>query len=147
MVRGRGHGEILTAAEKESLEAEKRDLQDTLKEKESAGKGTSADQLNEAAIKRQIQNIDKAIKDRAVPRISGLEKDRLVKEEEKLIDLLREGLPTRDEMDFPTKNPGAVRKHMRWLDKNKANIERWRYIQRVVHEDDPRSIENLRKEK
>jgi hypothetical protein len=56
-------------------------------------------------------------------------------------------MPTRDEMRFPAKNPGAVRKHMAWSTKNAQRIERYRYIQRVLNPDDPRSVENLRREK
>jgi hypothetical protein len=56
-------------------------------------------------------------------------------------------MPTRDEMNHPAKNPGAVRKHMRWDVRNKPLIERFRTIQRLINPDEPESIENLRKDK
>lgn len=150
MVRGRGgkgHGEILSVAETESLLGERQELKEVLKERRTAGIGTSADQLNEAAIQRQIKHIDQAIADRQAPKVSGVEKDAMTKELERLRETLQVGLPTRDEMDKPSKNPGAVRKHMNWNAKNGKNVERWRYLQRVLNPDSPQSIEQLRREK
>jgi hypothetical protein len=150
MVRGhggKGHGEILSAAETESLRGEQQEAINALKEKESYGKGTAAEQMNEASLRRQIKNIEDQIQARQMPKVSGIEKDRMVKELEELKETLQIGLPTRDEMDKPSKNPGAVRKHLNWQAKNGKNVERWRYLQRVLHPDDPQSIEQLRREK
>jgi hypothetical protein len=147
MVRAKGHGEILSPAEKQDLREQKRELEESLKERQSYGAGTSAEQLDTGKIQQQINRIDKAISDREPKKITGIEMDKLVKEAVELEEKLKEALPTRDEMDHPSKNPGAVRKHMRWLDRNQVNIERWRYIQRTINPYDPRSVENLRKEK
>lgn len=148
MVRGSGKTkEILTPAEKGGLLDEKRELQGTLKETQLYGKGTAAEQLDQAALQRGIDHIDKVIADREPPRLSGTKKDEMAKEAEQIENELREGMPTRDEMRFPAKNPGAVRKHMGWSDRNAQRIERYRYIQRVLNPDDPRSVENLRREK
>jgi hypothetical protein len=147
MVRAKGHKELLTPAELADLNGQKRELEDSLKERKSYGAGTQAEQLDTGKIQQQINRIDKAIADREPRKITGLEKDAMVREAIELEEKLKEGLPTRDEMDKPSKNPGAVRKHMRWLDRNQANIERWRYIQRIINPYDPKSVENLRKEK
>jgi len=148
MVRGSGKmKELLTPAEKGGLLDEKHELQGTLKETQSYGKGTVAEQLDQAALQRQIDHIDKVIADREPPRLSSAKKDEMSKEAEEIENALREGMPTRDEMRFPAKNPGAVRKHMAWSAKHAQRIERYRYIQRVLNPDDPRSVENLRREK
>lgn len=151
MVRGRGKAvpqkEVLSVSERASLEQEKRDLEALKKEKTSMGTGTSADKVDIVNIEKQIRHIDEAIHSRTAPKLTGIQKDSLVKEEEMLVRELQENLPTRDEMDHPSKNPGAIRKHMRWLERNKGNIKRFRYIQRVLRPDDPRSYENLRREK
>ena len=148
MVRGSGKTkELLSSTEREGLIDAKRELLDTQKELTQFGKGTAAEQLDQAAIQRQIRNIDKAIADREPPKLRGAQKDELAKEAEEIENRLREGMPTRDEMRFPGRNPGAVRKHMAWSAKNTQNIERYRYIQRVINPDDPRSVENLRREK
>ena len=148
MVRGSGKTkELLSAAEKEGLLDQKRELQDTLKETQQYGKGTAAEQLDQAALGRQISHIDKAIADREPIKLRGVQKDEMAKEAEEIENALREGMPTRDEMRFPAKNPGAVRKHMAWGVKNAQRIERYRYIQRTLNPDDPRSVENLRREK
>jgi hypothetical protein len=138
--------EVLSPAEKEGLRDQVRELKDSLKERQQYGIGTAAEQIDQEKVKRDIKRIENSIAMREV-KVTSSERDRLVKEEEELIGKLSLGLPTRDEMDHPAKNPGAIRKHMNWLVRNEANIERWRYIQRVVNPYDPRSIENLRKEK
>lgn len=149
MVRGKGiqTRELLTPAERESLMGERRELEDALKDKKGYGIGTQAEQIDEAKLQQQIRRIDLAIANREPPKLTGTDRDKMSKEVDELQGALEAGLPTRDEMDHPAKNPGAVRKHMRWLERNAANIERWRYIQRVLNPDDPKSIENLRKEK
>jgi hypothetical protein len=150
MVRAKGHTapkEILSAAEKQSLQEEKRGLQDALKEEGQFCIGTAAEQMDKDVIKRQIARIDQAIADREPPRVRGADKDALVKEAEAIENELREGIPTREEMDHPAKYPGAVRKHMNWSGKNQEKIERYRYIQRIINPEDPRSVENLRRDK
>lgn len=148
MVRGSGKTkELLSPAEKENLLDQKRELQDTLKETQQYGKGTSAEQIDQAVLQKQIDRIDKAIEEREPPRLRGAQKDELAKEAEQIEAELREGIPSRYEMDFPSKNPGAVRKHLAWSAKNAQKVERYRYIQRVLNPDDPRSVENLRREK
>lgn len=153
MVRGKG-GRVeaavlpLSNSEREDLLGQKRELEDALKQSEEAGRGTQAEQIDKSAIKRQIAHLDNAINRGATPKVSGIDKDRLVKEAEEIEQTLMVGLPTRDEMDHPgPRNPNAVRKHMRWSEKNAALIERYRYIQRVVNPDEPKSVENLRREK
>jgi len=148
MVRGSGKmKELLSASEKENLLDQKKELQDTLKEAVIYGKGTAAEQINQATVQRQIDSIDKAIADREPPKVKGSQKDALASELEALESAIHEGMPTRDEMRYPARNHGAVRKHMNWCTKNAQNIERYRYLQRVLNPEDPRSIENLRREK
>lgn len=148
MVRGSGKTkELLTPSEKEGLLDQKRELQDTLKETQQYGKGTSAEQLDQAALQRQINRIDTVIAEREPPKLRGVQKDDLAKEAQKIEEELMDGMPTREEMRFPARNPGAVRKHMNWLNRNNPKIERYRYIQRLINPDAPRSVENLRREK
>ncbi|MHA1949987.1 MAG: hypothetical protein ACW987_08950 [Candidatus Thorarchaeota archaeon] len=136
--------EILSVSEKEALLDQKRELEDTLREAENFGQGTAAEQLDKNNLKRQIARIDDEIEARSVSDPRGKTKDNLHKEVDELAEKLKEGLPTRYEMDHPAKCPGAVRKHMGWLDRNDEHIKRWRYIQRVLNPDSPRSIEELR---
>lgn len=136
--------EILSPSEKEGLLQEKRELEDNLKEAENFGQGTAAEQLDKSALKRQIAHIDHAIESRSVSAPRGNTKDSMHREARDLEEVLKQGLPTRYEMDHPAKCPGAVRKHMGWLERNKENIERWRYVQRVLNPENPRSIEELR---
>jgi hypothetical protein len=118
-----------------------------LKERESYGVGTAAEQLDISNIKKEIDYLDRAIAEREAPKVRGQTKDNLIKEAEDLEATMREGMPTREEMRFPGKNPGAVHKHQSWCKRNAENIERYRYIQQVLNPEAPKSIENLRRDK
>jgi hypothetical protein len=148
MTRGKGKGtkEILSRSEEDLLRAEQHDLQGALKDTEF-GIGTAAEQIDKDKIKKQIQGIDRAIAERQAPRLKGSEKDAMAKEAEEIEAELREGMPTKHEMDHPGSNPGAVRKHMSWDKRNSDKIERYRYIQKCLNPDDPRSVENLRRDR
>jgi hypothetical protein len=151
MTRGKGKQsrpkEILSASEKEAIIDQRKELEATLKERESYGVGTKAEQIDVAKVTAEIKRLDQAIADRLPPKVRGVQKDRMAKEAESIEESLRAGMPTRDEMRFPGKNPGAVRKHMNWVKRNAGNIERYRNIQRTLNPQDPRSIENLRRDK
>ena len=148
----RGHGkkkqEFLSPSEVQSLRDEKQELQATLNELQNgAGSGTSGSGINIAGIKGEMARIDKAIEERTPEKPSSITKDRLEKEEKALEERIAEGMPTRDEMARPTKNPGAVRKHMEWCKRNQASIERYVQIQRTLRPMEPKSIDVLRREK
>ena len=148
MVRGKGKmKELLSESEKEALLNEKQELQATIKERSQYGIGTAAEQIDQSIIKKQIDKIDQAIADREPPKLRAVDKNAMAKEAEEIEAELREGMPTKNEMDHPGSNPGAVRKHMNWDARNRDKIERYRYIQRCLNPEDPRSVENLRKEK
>jgi hypothetical protein len=136
--------ELLTPSNKSALLDQRQELEDTLKEVDNFGQGTSAEQLDKENIKRQIRRIDNAIESRSVPEPKGKEKDSFIRECVQLEERFKQGLPTKYEMDHPAKCPGAVRKHMAWLERNKQHIKRWRYLQNVVNPDNPKSIEELR---
>jgi len=147
MVRGKGIKEILTPAEKEALNDQKRELETTLKEKKEYSGSTAGQSIDENRIKREIGRIDKAIADREPPRLNAVRKDKLAKELSEIEGRLSQGIPSRYEMDHPEKNAGAVRKHMRWTDVNRADIMRYKHLQRTLNPDNPESYERLRKEK
>lgn len=145
----------LSQSELASLKDEKQELSVALREVEGgAGQGTGAD-VDVGRIQKEIKRIDHVIAEGTAPTPRAVEKDRLVKEEEELEGLLAEGMPTRFEMNHPSKNPGAVRKHMAWCDRNNLRSDRWpkgriyRYIeiQKLLRPFEPKSVENLRKDR
>jgi len=143
MVRGKKK-KILTYNERVGLEEEKRELEALQRESQEPGRSRSIDQ---AALSRQIAHLDKEIHEGSAPSIRGVTKDRLAGRARDLEEQLKNGMPTRDEMSHPAKNPGAVRKHMSWEHRNKENIKEYKEIQRQLNPDAPVNIENLRKEK
>jgi hypothetical protein len=146
MVRAKKHpARILSQTEIEGLREEQRELQEQLDT--SYGVGTAASQIDKGRLKARIAEIDHIIGELSAPSVRGASKDRLVKEAEELEEQLAVGMPTRWEMDHPAKCPGAVRKHINWESRNRARIERYRYIQQVINPDAPRSVESLRKDK
>lgn len=150
MVRGQNKQkkEYLSASEIESLQGEKRELESTLKEIEGgSGVGTQGGQIDVGKIKQQIKYIDNVLNECVAPSVKGITKDRLVEEEKELEEQIAVGMPTFEEMRHPAKNPGAVRKHMEWGNRNQRKIHRYIEIQRILRPNEPKSIENLRKEK
>ena len=146
MTRGQKKREYLSPSELQGLNDERAELQSVKKEM-AEGAGIGARQADVSMIDKQIAGIDRAIEERTPEKIHGLVKDKVYKEEEALEAKIALGMPTRDEMRFPTKNPGAVRKHMEWCKRNEGNISRYVAIQRQLRPMEPKSIEVLRKEK
>jgi len=128
----------------QSLQDEKRELEATEREIQD---GVGDGRIDATRIRNEIRKIDNVIGDRTPERVSGSRETSLRREEEALESKIADGMPTRDEMARPTKNPGAVRKHMEWCKRNQASIERYVQIQRQLRPLEPKSIEVLRREK
>jgi len=73
-------------------------------------------------------------------------RDALHKREKELEVFFQEGLPTRYEMDHPSKCPGAVRKHMAWIQRTKLLVKEYRDVERLLRPGEERSVEQLRKD-
>ena len=152
MVRGQHKTavkELLSPAERQSLQEEKAELQSTLREVQGgAGEGTSrSGAIDTNNIQRQIQNIDAQIEARTPEVVRGKSLDNLIRDERELEDLMAEGMPTKYEMDNPSKCPGAVRKHLAWLSRNNKRIEAYVRIQKTIRPEEPKSVEALRKDR
>jgi hypothetical protein len=138
----------LSQSELSSLKDERNELNVALNEVQGgAGAGTAASQIDTSRLKREISRIDSIIDEKTAPSPRAIEKDRLVKEEKELEEAIAEGMPTRFEMRRPSENPGAVRKHIQWGERNVLNIRRYVEIQKILRPHDPKSIEVLRKDK
>jgi len=150
MMRGKGkQQEVLSQREVEGLREERRDLEESLKEAEGYGSGTAGEALDKAKINAQIRRLDHTIAESTPGRLMGKTKDSLFREERELEERFVIGLPTKYEMDHPSKCPGAVRKHQHWLVQNEkpGYVDRYRTIQRILRPGEEKSIESLRKEK
>lgn len=150
MVRGQQQrkAEYLSPSQIDSIREEKQDLENVLKEvSDGAGIGSSGSQVDVGKIKRDIARLNDVIDSGTAPEARGANKDRLAAEEKELERALMEGMPTQWEMRKPSLNPGAVKKHIRWGERNFSNIKRYVEIQRMLRPDEPKSIENLRKER
>ncbi|GEM_PF-3486465 len=139
--------QYLSPTERDNLQSEKKDLENTLKDMEGYGVGTAGDAIDKSAISREISRLGNAIDERTAPTPRAVEKDRLAKEEKDLEEKISTGMPTWYEMNKPSRNPGAVRKHMAWVERNKELIKRYKTVQRILRPQDPKSIESLRKER
>ena len=139
----------LSVTELAGLESEKRELEGSLKAAEGYGAGTPGSQLDKGKIQAEIKHYESEIQAGTPGRITGKTKDSLYKEEKELELRFMEGQPTRYEMDHPGKCPGAVRKHLKWLERNEGTgaVARYREVQRSLRPGEERSIESLRKDK
>jgi len=157
MIRGKGTTAakgvalkpMLSQSEVENLKDERAELKQTLREAEGFGIGTAGANIDKAKINAQIAHYDREIENATPKRMTGKMKDSLAREAKQLEEQFKKGMPTKYEMDHPAKCPGAVRKHMKWLNENErpGYIERYRQIQRIINPGEELSVEALRKEK
>lgn len=170
MVRGKGTGSGITAepgtvefrkqayeastkkflgeSEIKELTEEKEHLQVSIDQASEAGPGSSrAGGVNIESNRARIRQINNALETRSPHEAKGRAKDSLIREENEIEDRLIIGMPTRYEMDHPARCPGAVRKHLAWLNRNNQLIERYVEIQRILRPEEPKSVEALRKDK
>ena len=147
MVRGktRQPAELLSQNEITDLESQIKDLENALTQAQGYGKEGAG--IDQAAIKRQIRQLQNEIDIRTPKTARGKEKDALVREELELEEQMSEGMPTDYEMRKPHRNPGAVGKHQQWLLRNNHRIERYRTIQKILRPMNPKSVEELRKDR
>jgi len=146
MVRGKAAAKAyLSPSDIEAVEDEKHELENVIREVE--GGAQSGQRVDVGKIKAEIAHLNRVIEEGSAPEARGKDKDKLAAEEADLAEELRKGMPTQWEMRKPSLNPGAVKKHIRWGERNFNNIKRWVEIQRMLRPDEPRSIENLRNDK
>ena len=135
---------ILSYSERMTLEDQKRDAESALREAKDPSRSR---QMDQAAIQKEIQHLDKALHDGQAPRLSGVKKDALAKEAKELASKLKEGMPTKAEMMYPARHPGAITKHIKWDKRNAERVARFKEIQRSLNPDAPVNIESLRRAK
>ena len=135
----------LSQTEIHSLEDEQKELENTIREAEDKDRAVGVDVTQ---LKNRSRQIDRALETRAVEEVRGVSKDKLIREEREIEDfLVGSGMPTRYEMDHPARCPGAVRKHLSWLNRTGKAVARYVEIQKILRPEEPKSIEALRKEK
>ena len=153
MTRGKGHkvteGRSLTIGEREDLKGQRQEAEATLKYLAENPGASRGDVVDKSILKREIDKYDAILAENSpnVPR--GTNKDRMVARARELEGIMQKNLPSREQMDHPARNPGAIRKHMLWDKANAANIQEYKEIQRRLEPEDPTAtdIEKLRREK
>lgn len=140
---------VLSQVEIGNLKEERAELQGTLNEAEGYGAGTAGEQIDKAKISAEITRYDNAIEAGSPGRVTAKTKDSMYREEKELEEQFKKNMPTRWEMDYPHKNPGAVRKHKAWLNANEKTgyINKYRQIQRILRPGEEKSVESLRKDR
>jgi len=158
MTRGKGTMKVnpvtgldrsLTLGERQDIVGQKAEAEASLRYAEENQVGGAGGAIDKNKLKAEINRYDAILHEGTPARISGMKKDALIKEAEGLANEMRKNMPTQDEMDHPSKNPGAVQKHIKWGDRNVQNIKRYKEIMRQVEPDDPTNtnIDRLRREK
>ena len=151
MVRGKKKEKerILGAGEKADIASQRQEAEATLKQLDNYGKGTQASGINKSKLQAEIAHYDQVLKDGSAPSVRSGTKDALAREAKELQGQLKDGMPSRHEMDHPARHPGAVHKHLNWVGRNKENIKRYKEIQKTLEPQDPTAVdlERLRREK
>ena len=140
---------LLSQTEIAGLKSEKAELEGSLKEAEGYGAGTQGESMDKSKIQAEIRHYEDEINAGSAGKVTAKAKDGMWREEKALEEQFQKGLPTRSEMRSPGRHPGAVRKHMAWLNNNEksGHVDRYREIQRTLRPGEEKSIEELRKDK
>lgn len=155
MTRGKGKNPVtglsrsMTPGELADIEGLKNEAEATLKHVEEHQITGAGEMVDKQRLKQEIARYDAIIHEGTPAKVRGINKDKLTEEARSLETEMQKYMPTREEMDHPERNPGAVRKHMKWGDKNQQNIQRYKEIMRTLEPEDPTatSIDKLRREK
>jgi hypothetical protein len=139
----------MTHGEKEDLAGLRQEAQSTLDHLEKNPGTSRSDMIDKARLKKEIAYYDGQIAAGTPQAFRGMNKDKMVARAKELADKMQVNMPTREQMDHPARNPGAVRKHMIWTKNNDGNIREYKELQRRLEPDDPTAtdVEKLRKEK
>ena len=152
MVRSKGTRpprRTMTIGERQDIAGMKAEAVATLKHATEHQVGGQGEMLDKGRIQQEINRYDTILKDGAPKQVRGTNKDNLIAEARGLEEKMQKNMPTLDEMNHPEKNPGAVQKHIKWGERNKENVSRFKEIMRTVEPDDPTAtnIDKLRREK
>ena len=151
MVRGRGRQEqrSMTMGERTDIVGLKKEAEATLKHLESNPGTARGDVIDRSKLKNEIRRYDDILHQGEPAAARGINKDRLVKRAEELREEMRKNMPTREQMDHPAKNPGAIQKHLKWAKLNDPKVREYKEIMRRLEPEDPTAmdVECLRREK
>ena len=113
---------------------------------------------NVSEIRKQISRTKKTIAKRTPPETDTKTRNVLFKRAKALESMIKEGLPTKDEMmgkrligsdnkPYVVTNECAIKKHMEWTTRQAGNVREWRQIMRILEPLDPNiaNVERLRK--
>lgn len=149
MVRGKGKEEkrSMTIGERQDITGLKKDAEANLKfvaDNPGVKRGVDTSRLQ-----KEVAHYDKVLQEGTPVTPRGVNKDNMRKEARDLEAQMQKGMPTRDQMDHPANNPGAVHKHLKWSKENDSRVRKYKEIQRRLEPDDPTAmdIEKLRREK
>ena len=140
-------GRSFTIAETQSLMDDKREIEATIKHIEANPGTAGKERIDIGALKKQATHIDRMIHDGAPKTPRGAKKDEAQSRAEELKKTIMEGMPSKGEMDHPSKHPGALHKHINWSKRTDAAVREYKEIQRRLNPSDPTAvdIERLRR--
>ena len=97
---------------------------------------------DKTAVRHQLKRVERDLERQAPKEIPTADKDAVIKETDKLLETIQEGMPSSEEMRKCP--PGAIYKHMQWEKRNKKNIQDWKTnrLRLNVGTDDP-DVANL----
>lgn len=144
-------GEVLSKRERDDLNDQKRELEETLKEPVQYDAQRHVDRSN---ITQKITNIDRQIVTGTPQKMESVEKDRNWARIKELERDISHGMPTDSEMKGRMLKgggrepyPGMVGRHIAWTKENKDRVSEYKQIMRKLDPNNPNAgnVELLRK--
>ena len=155
MTRGRGINPAtglnrpMSAGEIQDIRGQKQEAEASLRYATENQVGGAGGAIDKNKLKAEINRYDAILHQGTPKKVSGMQKDAMVKEVERIKAEMQVNMPTQYEMDHPAKCPGAVQKHMKWDERNRENIQKFKTLQRQIDPDNPTNTnyDLLRREK
>jgi len=140
---------VMSLSELKGLDAERKEAQATLKalEQDKYGDGTPGGTIDRDRIRKEVKRYDDIIGRHTPSNIRGVKKDKLAKRASELREQIKEGMPTRSEMNDLRRYPGAPIKNLEWEKRNAQRLQEYKQTMRRLEPNDPSSasVERFRR--
>jgi len=154
-------GIMLTREQVSELKSEKNNIEQRLKQTGNTPVGNGRfyikPPMNRDDLRKKIKEIDNVLESKSPPEVNAIDKGKLWNRAKTLIENIKEGMPTKYEMHPLTINPAtgklgrnktvedsAVRKNVKWQDKNKPSIVELKNIARTLGHPEIGNVEKFR---
>ena len=140
---------VMSHSELASVKDERRSAESALKEmeREDYGKGGKGEEIDRGRLRKEAKRYANLEEQHNASAPTGAAKDRLAKKAEELRDKIRDGMPSKAEMNNLRRHPEAPTKNLAWEKRNAGSLQEYKQVMRRLERDNPyaASVERFRR--